>query len=149
MGGHRWGLHQDSHTRPRAGWGYASDHPAIGHNHGEAKGKAQTAQRGEAPAVAHALTMGCGRLHILTDSKYVAITLDKVKEGIRPQGKRQDIWTKVWEHKDRLARVTWVKAHLSQEQAKEKAIPHESGHPGGHGVQAHTEDPSAWALWDR
>ena len=104
-------------TGPRAGWGYASDNPAIGHRHGPTKGRAQTAPRGEVLGVTHALVNGGGKLHILTDSKYVAITLNKVKQGKQPKGRRQDLWTKIWEHRNRLDGVTWVKVHLAKEEA--------------------------------
>ena len=70
-----------------------------------------------------ALVKGGGKLHIFTDSKHIAITLNKVKQGKQPKGKHQDLWTKVWEHRNRLDGVTWVKAHLTREEAEKRGIP--------------------------
>ena len=69
---------------PRARWGYASKHPPqIGTMHGPSKGPWQTAQRGEVLAVAHALNNAPCRIHIYTDSRYVANTLEKLSEAHR------------------------------------------------------------------
>mgnify|MGYP003906476489 FL=1 len=68
-------------------------------------------------AVAHALNNAPCRIHTYTDSKYVATTLEKIVSGTAPHGRRQDLWNIIWGAKAKLAQVTWVKAHLSEEQA--------------------------------
>ena len=139
---------------PRAGWGYASNHQAIGIRHGAAKGPHQTAQRGEVLGVLHAVASGQGRLHILTDSKYVTVNLTKVIKGEKPKGKHADLWDGIWRLKERIEAVTWVKAHLKWEEAEGRGIPKEhwdlnrlADIEAGKGVEMHTEDPGHWALW--
>ena len=140
---------------PRAGWGYVSSDQAIGSRHGAAKGPHQTAQRGEVLGVLHAIASGQGRLHILTDSKYVTINLTKVIKGEKPKGKHADLWDGIWKLKGRIEAVTWVKAHLKWEEAEVRGIPQEhwdlnrlADIEAGKGVEMHTEDPGHWALWD-
>ena len=70
---------------PRAGWGFASNHEGIGSGHGAAKGPHQTAQRGEVLGVLHAIAKGLGKVHVLTDSKYVTVNLTKVIAGVQPK----------------------------------------------------------------
>ena len=58
--------------------------PLMGTKHGPAKGPWQTAQRGEVLAVAHALNNAPCRIHIYTDSRYVANALQKIIGGTIP-----------------------------------------------------------------
>ena len=105
-------------------------------------------------AVAHALNNAPCRIHIYTDSKYVATTLEKIIGGTVPHGRHQDLWNIIWGAKAKLSQVTWVKAHLSEEQAVASGIDRQAwdlnriaDQQATLGVRAHTEDPGAWALY--
>ena len=138
---------------PRAGWGYATDNRDMPGRSGPAKGPWQTAQRGEVLAVAHALCAAPTAIHILTDSKYVANTLERMAKGGHPKGRHADLWNIIWGLKAKLEQVTWVKAHLTKEQAKLRGIcpkhwelNRQADLRATEGLQKHTEDPGAWTL---
>ena len=73
----------------------------------------------------HALSQGQGRLHIVTDSKYVAGGITKVLAGAKLRGKHQDLWDAIGRFQDRIQGVTWVKAHLTWEEARARGIDRE------------------------
>jgi len=139
---------------PRAGWGYSSNDASLGSGHGAVKGHHQTAQRGEVLGVLHAVAQGQGSLHIVTDSKYVAGQITKLLGGVKLQGKHQDLWDAIGRLQERIQGVTWVKAHLTWEEAKARSIDREhwdlnrrADTEAGKVVDAHVEDPGHWALW--
>ena len=106
--------------------------------------------------MAHVIMKGVGKLHILTDSKYVALTIGKIQQSKQPKGRHQDLWTKVWENRHRLEKVTWATTHLTKEEAVNRGIPplhwdlnRRADLQAGQGVCSHTEDLGAWAGWGR
>ena len=138
---------------PRAGWGYATNNRDMPSRSGAARGPWQTAQRGEVLAVAHALSAAPTAIHILTDSKYVANTLQRMAKGGLPKGKHTDLWNIIWGLKKKLEKVTWVKAHLTLEQAKLRGIEpthwdltRQADLRATESLQRHIEDLGAWAF---
>ena len=80
-------------------------------------GSAQPAQRAEVHAVLCALAMACSRVWLITDSRYVC---DRLLEGGSRRATGQahlDLWEQIDALAHKLGHVSWVKAHLTWEQA--------------------------------
>ena len=95
------------------------------------------------------------KIHLYADSRYVANALQRFIGGTPPQGKRQDLWNLIWSARAKLAQVTWMKAHLTEDQAATRGISRTAwalnrlaDQQATLGVGSHTEDPSAWALYE-
>ena len=125
-------------SRPRCGSWTTSDRPARG-GYGNFH-VVQTAQ--------------C-RLHLLTDSPYVSDTLNRALQG-RPVSCIQhgDLWHRILTQRHKLPRVTWVKAHLTWDEAQLRNIPRahwsfncEADLQATAGCLAHDEDPGALVLY--
>ena len=93
-------------------------------DNGPVPGIFQPAQRGEVTAVFQALQRTQCRLHLLTDSRYVADTLNRALQG-RPIAciQHADLWRRILSQQ-KLTRVTLVKAHLSWDEAQLRNLPH-------------------------
>ena len=86
-------------------------------------GNRQTAQRGEVNAIAAAVAQTDCTMHVVTDSQYVAKTIEELWDTPdRPWMKHGDLWGFIWERIKRIAGVTWVKAHLTWDEAEQKGI---------------------------
>ena len=95
------------------------------------------------------------RIHLLTDSRDVSDTLSRALQG-RPVACVQhcDLWQRVLTQKYNISRVTWVRAHLSWDEAQLRNIPRahwflnsEADGQATSGCNSHVEDPGALALY--
>ena len=138
----------------RAGWGIHSDLPALCAE-GAVPGPWQTAQRAEVTAVAEALGRAPGRLHILSDSRYVSDRLHTILQTqTLPPGQHSDLWSAIFAFRHKLHAITWVKAHLTLEEALGRGISaedwrlnHQADLAATRGIGMHTEDPGALILF--
>ena len=70
-------------------------------------GNRQTAQRGEVNVIAAAVAQTEYPMHVVTDSQYVARTIETLWEATEiPWMKHGDLWGFTWERIQRIARVT-------------------------------------------
>ena len=109
----------------RAGWGLAYGVTGAIQMAGALPGPWQTAQRAEVYAVLAALSLLTGPLSLVTDSRYAHDRIQFFLKGHRPQGAHEDLWSVVYEKRHIIAGVSWVKAHLSLEDAQARGIPEE------------------------
>ena len=145
---------RDTTGGPRAGWGAFSDCPHLCLS-GPVCGQWQTAQRAEVMAVAQVLSQAAGRVHILTDSRYVADRLRLFLDTrVIGQGQHADLWSVIFGHSVRLAGVTWIKAHLTLEEALGRGYTADDWRlnegadaAATRGVAMHHEDPGALVLF--
>ena len=82
------------------------------------------------------------------------VQITKRLAGVNAKGKHQDLWDAIGLVQGRIQGVTWVKAHLTWEEAKARGIAREhwdlnrrADIEAGKGVDSHIEDPGHWALW--
>ena len=138
---------------PRAGWGIAM---ATGEMiHGPVLGPSQTAQRGEVTAVFEAVQRARTCLHVITDSKYVCHTLQTALQGRSPSCvQHSDLWSRILSQLHKIVAVTWVKAHLTWDEAQPRGIQfthwqlnQEADLQATAGCCSHGEDPGAVALY--
>ena len=112
-------------------------------------GPVHTAQRAEVWAVWAALGHVQGGLRLCSDSRNVVDTLGKSHEdALRAGAPRLDLWVRIWEQRQRVKEVRWIRAHLTWEEAKEQGWTHElwagnqqADRLATEGVGGHREDP--------
>ena len=115
----------------------------------------QTAQRAEVTAAAQAFVRAPGRVHIISDSRYVSDRLQMLLHtDALPQGQHSDLWSIIVAQRAKLAGVTWVKAHLSLAEARTRGYSDEEWRlndgadaAATRGLAMHQEDPGALALF--
>lgn len=94
------------------GWGvfYRFDDPPKAA--GAVCGPDRTAPCAEAVAVAQAICQATGKVAIVTGSSDVRRKVQRISEGSKPWGKRQEAWMQIWPHGCEIHIVHWAKAHL-------------------------------------
>ena len=137
----------------RAGWGYHSEHPAIGGAHGAVSGPWQTAQRAEVEAVYHVLRTVPAQLVLIVDNQYVRDRILDLQGGGSPRGAHQDLWHPMTQALHKVKEVFWIKSHLEWPEAEARGFSHEhwrlnkeADARATRGVRAHIEDPGAVVL---
>jgi ribonuclease HI len=98
-----------------AGWGFWSPDNEQFKENGPLKGKYQGSDRAEVRALLAALEKTIGRIEVITDNMYVRDTTNGLLTGdIVHKGKNSDLWSRIYDHMDKIVSIRWVKAHLKK-----------------------------------
>ena len=103
-------------------------------------------------AAAVALTQATRPIHLVTDSTYVRDGIFALRRGQEPQAEATNLdkWWHIEQHVRKVCKVSWIKGHRTEQQARELGFTEEDrlGNAAAdelatHGLQAHTEDAAA------